>query len=594
VESKPDIDVLERCLAEGMAGTERNDPRELFHLAPEVEDREVARYLVRQLAAAQLAEAGAEKATERASTKAPPAEESVGSADSSFLGVLATSGTAGISVDRIDDVATLLAVLRAGSRKQRRAALARLGERLLDRKSLPSETSRVAMQTLLELRDVELGYELAEARAALPGGAGRTARNEGDEWTRLAARTETRIRDYWDGRVTQEPILQLPADQRGHLLMRVRDLRAASVDHISAIIEGGGEAVSRDDRSRLVASLRYASDPRLLPALISVIDSERGDLLINAARVVGGVDDPRAHPALAERFERTVVTEERIALGAALGMHGDCRSIGEVRDLLSQDQPPHLLLALEAAETLGSPEDAELVTRFLADADLAVSIQAARTLGRIADGRVLDELTSQYNATSVPALRATIEDALSAIAARMELRGEEAIEVDWAEVGNKPATRAGERDRLSAVFRGWKDYFVGRLWLILGRLKRAIARFEAASARRAGWAVPLIAIGMAFSSRGQYALALPAFRRALELDRTRIERNPILVRAMAKSFLHRAEEVEREGREDVARGLVGEVLTLDLRRAPGTVRLELKRLQEDLRREEYRNVGTPA
>jgi len=99
---------------------------------------------------------------------------------------------------------------------------------------------------------------------------------------------------------------------------------------------------------------------------------------------------------------------------------------------------------------------------------------------------------------------------------------------------------------------------------------------------------------MTFARGEQYALALPAFRRAIELDRTQIERNPILVRAMAKSFLHRAEQVEREGREDVARGLVGEVLTLDLRRAPGTVRFELRRKHDVLRREGTDDVHSAA
>jgi hypothetical protein len=115
-----------------------------------------------------------------------------------------------------------------------------------------------------------------------------------------------------------------------------------------------------------------------------------------------------------------------------------------------------------------------------------------------------------------------------------------------------------------------------------------------AATRRGGWSLPLIGIGMAFARREQYALALPAFRRAIEIDRPRIERNPILVRAMAKTFLHRAEQVEREGRDDVARGLVGEVLTLDLRWAPGTVRFELKRKHDVLRREERDDVHSAA
>ena len=210
------------------------------------------------------------------------------------------------------------------------------------------------------------------------------------------------------------------------------------------------------------------------------------------------------------------------------------------------------------------------------------------------NNRVLDALSERYNVTTVPALRAAIEDALSAIAARMELRGEEVAEIDWSEVGNKPVRRKGSRDSLPAIVLGWRDYFMGRMWLVLGRINWAVARFESAAARRAGWAVPLIGIGMAFARGKQYALALPAFRRAIELDRPRIERNPILVRAMAKSFLHRAEQVEREGRNDIARGLVGEVLTLDLRRAPGTVRFALKRKHDVLRKEEHDDVHSAA
>ena len=141
---------------------------------------------------------------------------------------------------------------------------------------------------------------------------------------------------------------------------------------------------------------------------------------------------------------------------------------------------------------------------------------------------------------------------------------------------------------------GWRDYAAGHVWLVLRRHAWAVARFESAAARRTRWAPPLIGIGMSFARSGRYALALPAFRRALEVDRPRIERNPILVRAMAKSFLHRAEQVEREGRDDVARGLVGEVLALDLRRAPGTVRFELKRKHDVLRREGDGDVHSAA
>ena len=589
-----DLDTLELCLRDGIAGNEHIDPREALRCDPDTEDAEVARALVRIVAAHGLAQIGMRSAPPEAArhpSVRPPTEVT---ADPSFLGRLSTTGDEGLSVERIDDVATLLAVLRAGSRRQRRAALDRLRVRLVDRRLRQSDEVRKAIQTISKLRDVELGYELAQLRAELPGAPGRAARHEHEQWKRLAQRTQFEIRSFWDGQSSVDAFRGLPGDQRALLLMRVSEVSDLVVHHITAIIEGSDGCVPLESRIGLITSLRFARDPRLVPALVAVLEAERGELVASASRVLGGMDDARAHPALAERFERSFVAEERIALAGALGMHGDLRGLSEVRSSLDEDHPKLPLQALEAMESLGSPDSTDLVTKFLDHTDASVAIQAARTCARIGDGRALDELTDRYNTSAVPALRAAIEDALSAIAARMELRGEEAATIDWSEVGNKPVPRKGPRDSLPAITLGWRDYFTGRLWLLLGRVTWAIARFESAAARRDDWAAPLIGIGMAFARREQYALALPAFRRAIEVDRLRIERNPILVRAMAKTFLHRAEQVEREGRDDVARGLVGEVLTLDLRRAPGTVRFELKRKHDVLRRGEQGNVDSAA
>jgi hypothetical protein len=589
-----DVDTLELCLREGIAGNEYADPREALGCSADADDTKVARALVHAIAVNDLEQIGTQSIdpeSARHPSVRPPTEVA---ADPSFLGRLSTTGDDGLSVERIDDVPTLLAVLRAGSRRQRRAALVRLRERLRDRRQLHTDAARKAIQTIAELRDVELGYELAQARMELPGARGREARHEHDQWKRLAERTEAAIRAFWDGQSNVDAIRVLPGDQRALLLMRVAELPDVVIRHITAIIEGSDGCVPLESRIGLVTSLRYARDPRLVPALIAVVEAERGELVAGAARVLGGMDDARVHPALAERFERSFLAEERIALAGALGMHGDCRGLPEVRSSLQEDQPQLPLQALEAMESLGSSESTDLVAKFLDHADVSVATQAARTAARIGDGRALDELTERHNATSVPALRASIEDALSAIAARMELRGEEAATIDWSEVGNRPAPRKGSRDSVPAILLGWRDYFMARLWLLLGRVTWAVARFESAAARRDNWVVPLIGIGMAFARREQYALALPAFRRAIEVDRPRIERNPILVRAMAKSFLHRAEQVEREGRDDVARGLVGEVMTLDLRRAPGTVRFELKRKHDVLRREEQGDVHSAA
>ena len=591
-----DLDALELCLRDGLASSEGADPREALRCDPGATDAEVARALVGAISGSDIGAIGTlglDPDAARHPSVRPPTEMV---ADPSFLGRLGTAGSGELSVEHIDDMATLLAVLRAGSRRQRRASLMRIRERIADRRLLHTDASRTAIQSIAELRDVELGYELARARAELPGGRGREDRQEHEQWKRLAQQVESDIRAFWDGQSRVEPIHVLPGDQRALLLLRTRELPDLVVNHITAIIEGVDGGVPLESRIGLLASLRYAADRRLVPALVSVIEAERGELVARAARALGGIDDARVHPALVERFERSFVLEERLALAGALGMHGDCRGLAEVRSSLEEDQPQLLLQALEAMESLGASEHTDLVAKFIDHPEVVTATQAARTAGRIGDGRALDELTERYNASSVPALRAAIEDALSAIAARMELRGEEAATIDWSEVGNKPAPvpRKGSRDSVPAITLGWRDYAMGRLWLLLGRSTWAVARFESAAARRNAWALPLIGIGMAFARREQYALALPAFRRALEVDRPRIERNPILVRAMAKSFLHRAEQVEREGRDDVARGLVGEVLTLDLRRAPGTVRFELKRKHDVLRREGADDVHSAA
>ena len=77
--------------------------------------------------------------------------------------------------------------------------------------------------------------------------------------------------------------------------------------------------------------------------------------------------------------------------------------------------------------------------------------------------------------------------------------------------------------------------------------------------------------------------ALSAFRRALESDKTWVERNVFAIRTLVRIFLRRSEEVEKSGRVDIARGLVEEALSLDLRRVPGELRFELSRRQEQMR-----------
>jgi hypothetical protein len=62
-----------------------------------------------------------------------------------------------------------------------------------------------------------------------------------------------------------------------------------------------------------------------------------------------------------------------------------------------------------------------------------------------------------------------------------------------------------------------------------------------------------------------------------------VERNPLVIRAVARCFLRRSEQVQRDGRIAIARGLLDEVMALDLRRAPSSLRFEIGRRYEALR-----------
>ena len=73
--------------------------------------------------------------------------------------------------------------------------------------------------------------------------------------------------------------------------------------------------------------------------------------------------------------------------------------------------------------------------------------------------------------------------------------------------------------------------------------------------------------------------------RALSADREWVEGQVSLARAVARTFLRRAEEMERAGRRDIALGLLDEVRMLDLRRVEEPLRFEIGRRADRLRAE---------
>ena len=551
------------------------------------DDRALARALISGVAAADVARL---ELTEPARLDASEPRESqlpspVASPDRSFLGRLQSEGSrAGQqSLAELGHVPTLLAVLRAGSLWQRRVAARRLAERLSE-DDLDAEDRHQIQEVLEHLRDVELAPELRACQALLSGPRAREALETAQEVRSLAARLEGEVRRYWEGDIAEDPLLGLSGDARALLLLHARELSDLVLAHVAALIEGGTSPSDPMLQRSVLSAVRYAGDTRLVASLVSLLEERDTSVVIEAARAISRIDDPRVWPALLGAYERSVVDTERIALGAALGRFGDVRAADYVRAQLRSQDKHVLVRALEALRTVGSTEDVPAVLPFLRDDDPVLSSKAAHTLGRIADGRALIELLRVTRESSSGALRAAAEEAADQTRARLVLRGEEPP-------SEGVLVRTDERHRdteptlpsVGVRLRSLRHYLSGRIWQLLGATGRALARFEAAASCRPDWALPIIVAGLMHSARDEYAQALALFRRAIEVERARVERNPLLIRAVARCFLRRSEQVERDGRLAIARGLLDEVLALDLRRAPSSLRFEIGRKHETLR-----------
>lgn len=506
-------------------------------------------------------------------------------ADRSFLARLKVrSEEAGEqSVAAMTDVPTLLAVLRAGSLAQRRASARRIAERLGDHTLSADDRYRI-QQVVEQLRDVELLYDLLACHAMLSGPASREAEEMRREVHALAAQIQPAIYRYWEGDAQDEPLMMLSGDARAQLMLHARDLSDPILWHVSALIEGAHGGADLAQARALLSSVRYASDPRLVPSLVAVLADEESLLVVEAARAISRIDDARVFPALVAAYERSVIDVERIALGAALGRLGDVRAADYIRAQLSSDDEHVFIRALEGLRTVGTPDDVPAVLALLRARDRVVASKAAHTLGRISDGRGLAELARIAREAEVSSLRAAAEESVAQIGARLVLRGEEPTgELTQLSADPDAPAPVTARVSLGVRTRALRLYLAGRAWQLLGATSRALTRFEAAVICWPDWAMPMIVAGMLYAARDDYAQALSLFRRALALSRTRIEKNPLIIRHVARCFLRRSEQVERDGRRAIARGLLDEVLSLDLRRVPSSLRFEIGRRHETLR-----------
>lgn len=578
---------LARRLRDG-AGPDDGGLAAALDQGPDCDDATLARALVREVSRRDIARAKVQK-KRRTDPRAAEAPEVMVAADSSFLGRLSASGRegdeSGPKLEEIEDAHVLLHVLRAGTFRQRRAAAVRLRARL-EGGELTSEELRSVSTTLLSSRDVEIDFEVSRACAALPGAPGREARQAHEEDRATLESLLPAIDELWSGQRSTEPIGELPPDQRARLLVGLREAPDVVLAHISSVIDGSDGVCSKEQRQALLTSVRHSGDPRLVPALVGLLRSRHPDLVPDAARALARIDDPRVHPALAAAYERSPADHERVVLAGALGMQGDVRGRAYVQNLLGADDERVLADAAEALEGLATSEDSEKLIRLLERPDPVLLRRVIAALGRTGDARALSALAQLRRQRGMSALWAEIEESSAQIRALMELRGEEPPELEETiDLASAAQSGAAERRRDPVIVRlqSWWDFLIAHFWLALGGSRRAIRRFERAAGRRPGWAVPLAALALHHARSERPPQALAAFRRALEADKGAVEGNRYAIRVLTRIFLRRAEEVEKTGRTDIARGLIEEVLSLDLRRVPNAMRSELARRLEQLR-----------
>jgi tetratricopeptide (TPR) repeat protein len=501
----------------------------------------------------------------------------------SFLMRLTSGGEPGsMDLERIDDLRTLIAVVLAGKLTQRRAAVLRLGDLLQAGKAGSAEQARSALEALAHLRAFPIAYEVWQVSSRLPGAEGRRARQEGERWDELVAQLETQVRAFWDGEPGDEPTAGLPDEQRVQLLVRTRDLSDECVHHLSAVIEGCDGVSDQRSRAALLSALLNAGDRRLVPALRAALESGKMELFVPATRALGRIDDPRVQPILRTAYERTAAAEERLVLAGALGSAGDRRALPYVREALASGDERLLAHALEALAEVGDVDDVQAVTELLEHQNPRFAIAAVRTLGRIGESRALLGLRELSSTAETSALRAEIEEAQEAIVARMELLGEEAATPRTFDT-TKRAAMVRRKDPALVQLRARWYFLLGYFWLALRAQTRALERFEAAAALQPDWAAPVLAVAMAYARKQESPQALGGFRRALGIDHVAVENNAHAMRMLAHAFLRRADAMQREGREDIARGLLEEALSIDLRKAPSDLRFALEQRLHVLR-----------
>ena len=576
---RPDVDAFS-ILAYGSSSIEREHVQRSLGLPENCDDEQFAQALVSLAARAAL------PATHPISSSAPPRSSRVpvrAPRSSYMLRPAPQDSVSGLGVKDLSDLRTLLLIVRAGGLFQRRAAVLRIGELLLGAAPLAAEARRQALDALRSQRNYDLTYVTGQVLVSLPSSESRAARAELRTRQELSARLEQDVLAFWEGELHREPLCELRAEERAMLLPHARELSEVSIRHLSALLEDTAGQITEAELRVILTSLEHAGDPRLFAALRSLFVAQPATLYEPCIRALASIEDPRVPGLLAEAYERTARASERLLLAAALGRFGDTRGLGYARSVLLERDPALLGAAIEALTELGGTDDVQRILDLLDQSNPSLSRSAVIALGRIGDGRALLPLGELRARVQHSALRAHIEDAESAIAARAELLGE-------ATPGNESLALRADTRRMVAIartrdpallrLRALLFYSLALFCLVFGARRRANSLFEAAAALRPGWLSPVRSLALLHARRRDVASALAAFRRALDIDRAALEADPHAISVLAMTFLRRAEAVEREGRLDIARSLVDEALSYDLRRASAQARLALSERRE--------------
>lgn len=524
------------------------------------------------LARALLVEVDGPPKRASATAWSPPERPRGEASDASFLGQLeAVTRGARVGIDDLDDVPTLIAVLRGGSLRQRRAAVQRiraLASTLVERDREEAERALSAM------RDEGLGMELAHARAALSSGDVSELQAEEALAASTLSSLSARVAHYNDDEGASEPFSTLDAETLARVGAHFRNAPETLVAHVSSILEGA-LSVPEEARVALLSALRTSGDTRLVAVLGALLDSPSRELALESARALGMMDSQAAHQLLQEAYRARTTPADRAVLGGALALHGDVSARNELRETMRADDPKARLAAVDAIGSIATSEDFDPLASWLGTGTLALDRALIRSLGKLGDARGLRLLREFRETERGRALLSELDDAMQSIRAQMELRGErDAPQARVAPIIVRSQSSLWGRAR--CLF----HVLIADILRRTGSPVRALRRLDLAISIARDVADPWVLKGLILEARHADAEALSIWRRAIEIDRDVVQRRAI--RALSRTFLRRAEAMRQEGRRDVARGLLDEVLSLDLSRAPIALQQAIRRERERL------------